>query len=131
MKKTLRAFSIFLLLFLSFGAFYGGLSLIIDPSGTKLGLPPETISLTPFENFLIPGIILFVVNGLLSLAIAVSVFLKVKRYEWFMICQGCLLAGWLTVEILMGIFDPFMQYTCYGISILLIISGSLLLRNSE
>ncbi|NQT27042.1 hypothetical protein HQ585_16930 [candidate division KSB1 bacterium] len=126
-KKLLTISSIVLLLFLSGSAIYGGLMLMIDPSGVKLGLPSELLNDIPFRNFFIPGLILFVMNGLFSLMIAILTFKKVKYYDWLILFQGCVLAVWLTVELVLGIFDPFLHYTCYSIAVLLIIMGILLI----
>jgi len=66
MKPTKpRTLFIFLLLFLGLSAIGGGALLIISPSGTLLGgLPLSILDHSPFNDFLIPGIILFLVLGL-------------------------------------------------------------------
>ena len=55
---------IVLLLLLGIGAIYGGGTLIISPSGELLGLPISLLEPSPFHNFLVPGIILFIVLGI-------------------------------------------------------------------
>ncbi len=122
-RLLVRISSLLLLLLLSFGAIYGGITLIIDPSGGLLGLPIYLIDNTPFVNFLIPGVILLVMIGLLPLFIAALTVFGVRNYGWFTIFQGCLLAGWLTVEVIMGIFDPFFHIGYYSVAALLIITG--------
>lgn len=68
-----------LLSFLGLSAIGGGGALIISPSGKLLGgLPLSILQNSPFDNFLIPGIILFVVLGLFPCLI---VFALVKRPE--------------------------------------------------
>lgn len=124
--KILRILSIALLILLGIGAVYGGVTLVIDPSGELLGLPLDVLDGTPFGDFMIPGIILLLFIGLLSFVIT---FLTIKifpKYEWMILSQGVILAIWLTTEIVMGIFDPFFHYTYYTVSILLVIFGSLL-----
>jgi hypothetical protein len=62
---TARTILICLLLFLGLSAFGGGALLIISPSGKLLGgLPLSILDHSPFSDFLIPGIILFLVLGL-------------------------------------------------------------------
>ncbi|MFD2934347.1 hypothetical protein [Spirosoma flavum] len=53
-----------LLAFLGVGAFFGGAVLIISPSGQQFGMPQSMLDQSPFPDFLIPGIILFIVLGL-------------------------------------------------------------------
>ncbi len=65
MKKTVHSIYISLLLFLGISAIFGGGALIISPSGRLLGgLPLSILKNSPFSNFLVPGIILFLVLGI-------------------------------------------------------------------
>jgi hypothetical protein len=75
-KATARNLHLFLLAFLGLSAIGGGGALIISPSGKMLGgLPLSLLQNSPFHNFLIPGIILFVVLGLFP---TVLIFALVK-----------------------------------------------------
>lgn len=62
--KTTRNTLLFLLSFLGLGAIFGGGVLIISPSGKMFGMPLSMLDNSPFNNFLIPGIILFSLLGL-------------------------------------------------------------------
>jgi hypothetical protein len=63
--KTVRNIHLFLLAFLGLSAIGGGGTLIISPSGKLLGgLPLSILENSPFSDFLILGIILFVVLGI-------------------------------------------------------------------
>jgi hypothetical protein len=50
-------------LFVGIGAIVGGLAAIINPQA-PLGMPLENLKYSPFNNYLIPGIILFSIIGL-------------------------------------------------------------------
>ena len=128
LTKVIRIFSIVLLIFLGIGAVYGGGTLVIDPSGELLGLPLYVLDDTLFVDFMIPGIILLLFIGLLSLVIAFITLKKSSNYRWLIIFQGLVLLIWLTVEILMGIFDPFFHFTYYATGVLLVICGILLIK---
>jgi hypothetical protein len=132
MKTFLRIIAIILLVNLGIAAIYGSWMLVSDPSGGKFDWSVDLLRNTPFSDFLIPGIILGIMNGLLSLCIAVVVIMKVHKHEWLLILQGCILIGWLTIEILLNrdLFVPVMHYPCYGTGILLIIIGIVLLRRT-
>jgi hypothetical protein len=68
-----------MLLFLGIGAAGGGVFLIISPSGKLIGnLPLSILEHSPFTNFLIPGIILFLVLGLTPCLIAFALAKKTK-----------------------------------------------------
>ncbi len=81
--KTKRPFPInvllFLLFFLSLGALFGGGMLALDPSGELLQMPIIILKNSPFNNFLIPGLILFTVFGVLPALIFYSLL---KRPQW-------------------------------------------------
>lgn len=69
---------IFLLGFLAVGAFYGGIALIISPDGSIFKMPVEILTNSPFSNFLIPGIVLLLVFGVLPVFVIFSMLLKPK-----------------------------------------------------
>ena len=86
---ALRNVHLFLLAFLGLSAIGGGGALIISPSGKLIGgLPLSILSNSPFNNFLFPGIILFVVLGLFPSLLIVA-FLKkptsslAERFNFF------------------------------------------------
>jgi hypothetical protein len=62
--KITRNILLILLDFLGVGAVFGGALLIVSPSGKLLGMPLSMLDKSPFTDFLIPGLILFVVLGL-------------------------------------------------------------------
>lgn len=83
--KILRNILFFLLGFLSLGALGGGFTLIISPRGELLGLPLSMLEQSPFSNFMIPGLILFLFFGLIPflLIIALLKILESKLAERF------------------------------------------------
>jgi hypothetical protein len=78
-SKTMIFAHLFLLSFLGLSAIIGGGALILSPSGKLLGgLPLSILRTSPFQDFLIPGIILFTVLGL---APCLLVFALLKKQE--------------------------------------------------
>ena len=57
--KKIRNIFLVVLGFLSLGAIGGGGVLIISPTGVLIGMPISELKNSPFNSFLIPGIILF------------------------------------------------------------------------
>ena len=55
-----------------------GLSLILEPDGSGIGLPTDILQTSPFRDYLIPGLFLFVFNGIFQLIGAVASFRKNK-----------------------------------------------------
>lgn len=86
-------------LLVAIGAIPAGYLLIANPDGSGLGMTPEILSGSPFKNFLIPGLFLFIVNGLFSLTSSILTFFKF-RYAWFTgIFLGSALAIWVIVQV--------------------------------
>ena len=100
--------------------------MIVDPSGIKMGLPSEMLDQTPFSNFLFPGIILGVFNGILSLIFAILVIKKHRLQSWMVMLQGSVLMIWLTTEVIMGIYYPPLTLPYYLVATLLLSCGLLM-----
>jgi len=78
--KTKITRNIFLILlgFLGLGAIGGGGALIISPTGELIGMPISMLETSPFNSFLIPGIILFSVLGLIPLLLIIALVKKTE-----------------------------------------------------
>jgi hypothetical protein len=106
---------IFLHIFLGIGAIFGGGVLIVSPDGSILSMPLKMLQNSPFNNFLIPGLILFVGLGLLPLITAIFLISKkplkiaeklrlYKETHWSWnssLYVGFILIIWITVELYM------------------------------
>ena len=67
------------LLFLSISGLAGGIGMLMDPSGASLSLPADLLVDLPLETFILPGLYLVLVYGLLSPVIAYGLW---KRAPW-------------------------------------------------
>ena len=124
MKIFLKISSIVLLLFNGFGALYGGLSLITDPTGGKLKLPLSYLETTPFNNYLIPGIVLLCVNGIFPFIVLALILFRHQRAPFFILAQGVLLSGWIVVQIfLLQMFYAPLHGTLLAVGAALTICG--------
>ena len=101
MKLLLTIVAAALLLFNGIGALYGGWSLMAYPDGSNLQMPIEWLERTPFSDFLIPGIILFIANGLCSIFVFAMLLFNHKKASWLVMAQGVILMGWIVVQILL------------------------------
>ena len=86
--KLTRNILIGLLVFLGIGAIGGGGVFIISPSGKLMGMPLSMLNKSPFDNFLIPGIILFSVLGIVPTLLARALYKKptsklAERFNFF------------------------------------------------
>lgn len=61
---------------LGVGAIGGGLTLVADPSGGRMGMPLTMLDATPFASFLVPGLILFLVLGVAPVLTALALWFR-------------------------------------------------------
>jgi hypothetical protein len=72
---------IFLLVFLGLNAAVAGASFIIAPDGHLIQMPLSNLKNSPFSNFLVPGILLFLFVGVFPLLVAYCLW-KLPAWEW-------------------------------------------------
>jgi hypothetical protein len=86
-------------LFIGLGAVGGGLGLVLEPSGANLGMSLEMLNYSPFSDFLIPGIVLLIVNGLGSIVGSVSSFRLFYFAAEIAMALGAFLVAWIIIQV--------------------------------
>jgi hypothetical protein len=99
-SKVLSYSTGMLLLLVGIGAVVVGMGLVIEPSGDRIGLPLDLLKNSPFEDFLIPGFALFVINGFGSLFGALLVFLKNRFAGFTTMILGIAMIIWITAQVI-------------------------------
>lgn len=114
------------IIFQGISGLFGGLGLIIDPTGESLNIPRSWLEGSPFTNYLIPGLILFLLLGILPIYIATG-FLGNRFFYWRLsLILGILLLIWIVVEIIIIGYQPNPPLQLvYGILGVLIVALSL------
>jgi hypothetical protein len=109
-----------LLVIQGLGGLAGGLSLSIKPDGSIMGMPTSLLDGSPFSDYLIPGLILLLVLGVLPLVAAAGLWLR-RRWGWYAaFIVGCGLMIWILVEITIIPYDV-LQIVFGGIGLLIFI----------
>ena len=126
--RRARTASLVLLFFLGITALAGAAPMILDPGSRDSVYPLELLGQTPFKSFLIPGLILGIFNGILSLVFAIMVLRKHPLESWFVWFQGGVLLGWLTTEAFMDVIYLPLTLTYFLVAVLLVVCGVLLRR---
>lgn len=136
-KKPLEVYILIAaLLFLSLGGFFGGVMLIYDPSGISIQMSSGLINGTPFTNYLLPAIILFIFLGILP---AIVFWGLIKKPEWkyfnlfnvyrgvhwawtYSLYTGIILVLWMDFEIMFVGYHEFIQtfYSLFGVIIIIL-----------
>lgn len=114
---------LFLLVFLGLGGLYGGIAMLIDPTGGLLQLT-EVLPLLPVSDYILPGLFLLFVMGLAPLFLTYAllarpgwawakVLSRWSGHHWSWIgtlALGATLAVWLVVQGLLIGFNAAIQY---------------------
>jgi len=122
-----------LLLFLGIGGLYGGVAMLVDPSGGLLRLS-EVLPLLPVTSFILPGLFLLIVMGLIPMLLIYGLLARPSwnwftclsdwsrhHWSWTGVVALCLvLAIWLTIQ---GFLIGFK----WGIQYITAITGGLIL----
>ncbi len=98
--KTIYISLAILHFFVGIGALFGGGAAILDPV-EPLGVPAELLESSPFSNYLIPGLILFVVIGLGSIFSGFTAISKSKYQGYISSVSSWALMIWIVVQCLM------------------------------
>jgi hypothetical protein len=98
--------------FLSLNGLGGGVVFILEPDGSMMGMSTDWLVRTPFTNFLILGICLFLLNGVFPLIALIGLItkkdnrlfnslnvLKDKHWAWtFTLYSGIITISWIIVQ---------------------------------
>jgi len=115
---------LFALVFLATGGLYGGISMLTDPTGGSLGLT-EVLPNLPVPDYIMPGLFLLIVMGLLPLLLTYGLLARPNRtwaetlsrwghhWAWLgTLALGAVLAVWLIVQgLLIGFRWPIQYVT--------------------
>ena len=121
-------------LVLGISAFAGGGSLMLAPNGSLVGMKPDWLIHTPFANYFIPGLLLFLLNGIFPLLIIFGLIFKPdwKIYDQFNIYKdkhgawtyslfsGIIILIWIIMQQLMAPYF-WLQPIIAAIGVLIII----------
>jgi hypothetical protein len=77
-----------------------GLIFLADPSGQSMGLPRGWIEATPFGSYVVPGLYLLGMNGVVMLVAAALAIRRHWTAPWLTAVLGVGLITWILVQIL-------------------------------
>jgi len=106
----------------------GGFMLISDPSGSNISLNLEWLEGTPFPNFLIPGIVLFLFIGLGNVVGAGFTIFKKANAGLIGAIFGLILMIWIVFQVLWIGYQDFLQPLYFSAGMLQAVLGFLLMK---
>ncbi len=130
-KSGLEIIAAVLLLLNSIAAIFGGGNLIDHPDGSSLVISLDWLKFSPFRNYLVPGIILFIANGLFGFAVLATMLFGYRKASFLIIVQGAILAGWIVVQVIMIRTIIGLHVFMFVVGLLLILIGGKLNRMNQ
>lgn len=101
MYAFIRYTIITLLVLTGLNALVAGVLFVVEPSGALMGMDIAYLKYAPFNSYLIPGVVLMLVNGILNMLAAWAVFRFRNNHGIWVLIQGMLLGGWIVVQVFM------------------------------
>ena len=95
--------------FIGVGAMFGGFGLMMDPSGVSLGMSVTLLHGTPFQNFFIPGLVLFSMNGLGTLIASYFTFTNRRFAGTLALLFGAGLMLWIVIQVALIGYQSLLQ----------------------
>jgi hypothetical protein len=114
--------------FTALGAIPVGIMFLTDPTGRTVGLPGGWIEATPFGSYLVPGLYLFLVNGVMMLVAAVLSVMRHRFAPWLTGVLGVGLIVWILVEIVLLPETMFLTWVFLATGVALALVSLLWLR---
>jgi FtsH-binding integral membrane protein len=113
-----------LIVFQGLSGLLGGVGLVFDPTGESLQIPVSWLENSPFDDYLIPGLILLIVLSFFPLVVFYGLL---KKWSWSLLAAfmvGAALIIWIGVQILIIGYHPQpplqLIYGLLGLSILVL-----------
>jgi hypothetical protein len=131
MKRRLLVILGVILAFVALGAIPAGFSMITKPDGSGLGMSVDYLKDSPFRDFFVPGLFLFIVNGLFNAAGAILCFARNKNAALLGLLLGVTLLLWIIIQVYSTGLISFMQPLFFGIGIAEILLGAIMIRHNR
>lgn len=131
MKPQLSKILGYLQLFIGMGAVAGALPMILTPLGSEEALSIELLRNTPFTSYLIPGIVLFSINGVGSLVASYFSLKRLKPAGIMGMVFGIALIIWIIVQLYLMGFASWLQPLYFALGTLELLFGVIIYRRNQ
>ena len=126
---------VLLMFFQAVSGLYGGICLVVDPSGGLLKMATDVLDKTPFRSFLVPGLILTLLLGVVPLLLVYPLLVQPhwrwagklniyrnRHWAWtYSLFTGLAIIIWIDVQIYMIGYSQFIQTFIAGLGVLIVI----------
>ena len=132
-RASTRSRKIFIIfqIFNGLSALAGGIGLMGDPSGKSLQMDTSMLAGSPFESFLIPGIVLFVVNGIGNTTGAILSLTRYKYSARVAALFGLILMIWIISQVAWMGYLSFLQPLYFTTGLIQFLAGYSFIKHNN
>ncbi|HSN60645.1 MAG TPA: hypothetical protein VLR49_06910 [Ferruginibacter sp.] len=117
----MRTLLLILTCFIALSSIISGLMMISNPAGDLYNLPLSLLDGTPFTDYLVPGILLTLIVGIVNLhAVFYIVEQHPYRYNWAM-AGGFIIIAWIIVQIILISMLQWLHFIYFFVGVLIIL----------
>jgi len=87
-------------LFIAIGGIAGGIGLVLEPSGMDMGMNTGVLARSPFQDYLVPGLMLLFIIGVGNLIGSAASFLRYRYSGELTVFLGGFLALWIILQVI-------------------------------
>ena len=96
-SRGLRLTLVALLAFVGLGGIFGGVQMLADPYG-PMGMSTQMMARTPFDSFVVPGVLLLLLVGVPPLLLAVAFLTRSHPHPGWVVAFGVGLMAWVVIQ---------------------------------
>ena len=133
LHKTKKIFVILIIIefFNGLSGLAGGFGLMSDLTAASLGMDVSWLEGTPFSNYLIPGIVLFFVNGVGNVFAAIISLRRNRHFARAALFFGLIMMIWIISQVAWIGYKSFLQPLYFSSGLLQGILGFLMLKKES
>jgi uncharacterized membrane protein len=128
-SPALRFTLVALLGVVGLGAVFGGLQMLVDPF-RPMGMSTRMMTRTPFDSFVLPGVLLLVLVGVVPLVLAVGFLTPAHPHPAWSLAFGLGLMGWIATQWLLVDAALWLQPAVFAVGFLIAVVAALLWRTT-
>lgn len=101
----------------------GGFGLLSDTSGAAVGLELTWLQQTPFSNYLIPGLVLLIVNGFGNVSGFILTIRKHRKFDLIAVFFGLIMMVWIISQAYWIGYKSLLQPVYFGTGLMQFMLG--------
>jgi hypothetical protein len=126
----LRFSLVALLGFVGLGGVYGAVQMLADPY-RPMGMSTHMIARTPFDSFVVPGVLLLLLVGVAPLFLAVGLLARTHLHPGWVAAYGVGLMAWIVTQWVVVDARLWLQPVIFGIGFVIVVLAAALWRREN